>query len=239
MTRCWGTVMMMIRSLRSSILLIFLAGFLVYSDSAIGQIQDFQSRFGASIRSEVFSGFDLSLNFEQRFYDNSLRYDRSLVTLGGEYGLGKGFDVSAGARWILVQDARMELNNRFRLNADLSYRYNINYFSIRYRTRFQYGFDDQVLQETFGNAKLANRNRLEIAYHIFGTRFSVFSGGEIYLHINHPTGMFFYRSKLYGGIDYTINLRNEIEVSFTYDNEFNLAEPYDASILGVSYSYRF
>ena len=121
--------MMMIK-LRKLFRFIFLFLFLgVLNLTIIGQETDFQTRFEVELEKK-FKKFDLTLSLEQLFNQNSLRYDRSMVTLVGQVDIIKDLSLNAGVRWMLVQDIELEFENRFRANIDLTYKLDIENFYI-------------------------------------------------------------------------------------------------------------
>lgn len=225
--------------LRKLFLFIFLFLFLgVLNLTIIGQETDFQTRFEVELEKK-FKKFDLTLSLEQLFNQNSLRYDRSMLTLVGQVDIIKDLSLNAGVRWMLVQDIELEFENRFRANIDLTYKRDIEEFYIGIRSRTQYGFDDQIFYKYFRDNRLVTRLRLEGGYHIFGTRFTPSVGIEPYLHLNHYDGAQFYKMRYSVGTKYDINNANSLELNWLYEDEFNVVYPINASIIWLTYKFQF
>jgi len=61
----------------------FILFVLLIPGTLLGQQKDFQSWWELEVNKGLKSGFSLSGELEQRFRNNSLQYDRTLVTLTG------------------------------------------------------------------------------------------------------------------------------------------------------------
>jgi len=231
-------MMMMTDSVPHTRLLLFLVCLLFICTTLSGQVTDFQTAWEARLMKEFKSGRDLGLSIEQRFRENSIMYDRTMATLEGSYKLAKGFDIDAGARWIIMKNTRLEFENRFRLHADLNYKIPLKPLSVSLRTMVQYGFDEQVLREEPNLLKLYDRNRIELGYHFFGTKWSVQAGYELYTQLFNHEKTAFCRSKTTAGVSYDINPRSSLNLTYLYDREFNQANPQHAHMPTLSYSYK-
>jgi hypothetical protein len=232
-------MMMMINGSKSPSLIVILIWYVLGFPNLDAQVTDFQTVWEGSLEKDFKSGVDAGLSLEQRFRENSLLYDRTQTTLEAAYTIGKGIGISAGARWILLRDTHLELGNRFRIHAALSYKAGISSFSVSLRSMVQHGFDEQVLREEPGNIKVYDRNRVELGYHFFGTKWSVEGGYELYTLLFNHEGILFCRSKTTLSMSYDINSRNCLKFNYLYDHEFNQSDPQSAHMPGLSYSYKF
>ncbi|MBN2699325.1 MAG: DUF2490 domain-containing protein [Bacteroidales bacterium] len=204
-----------------------------------GQEIDFQTRWEAAIEKQVTDRIDVSLSLEQHFKNNSLSYDRSQATLIGQFDIVSGLDIRLGARYILVKNKDLRFENRYRLHLDLNYQRDIRQFELGFRLRTQAGFDDGTFSSGLMENKLVSRFRPQVTYHIFGTRFYPFAGIEPYLHLNHQDGPQFYRLRNYLGCNFKINFKNSLELSYLFDYELNEIPPEHASILWITYKFKF
>jgi len=231
-------MMMMTDSIPHTRLLTFLACLWLVCTTLYGQVTDFQTAWEAKLVKEFKAGIDLGLSLEQRFRENSTLYDRTMSTLETSYKLAKGFRITTGARWIIMKNPRLEFENRFRIHADLSYKVPVKPVSISLRSMVQYGFDEQLLREETALSAVYDRNRIELGYHFFGTKWSVQAGYELYTQLFNREGVAFCRSKTTAGISYDISARSSLSLSYLYDREFNKADPQHAHMPGLSYSYK-
>ena len=194
---------------------------------------DFQSRANFEVSMDLNKDLGVSLEFGQRFKDNSLRYDRSLLTAGIKYDLPKGFAIAAGARYLLVQNSSNILESRYRFHGDLSYGWNISDLKIKLRERAQYGFDDIISYENFGN-KLTSRSRVRLEYDVFGTPVSLYSSFEIYMVLNDPTSSPYSLNKVVAGMSYNLPKDLELKLYYLLEDEVNTAYPDQAHIVVVA-----
>lgn len=204
--------------------------FILFSIHASGQNQDFQSRAGFELSMDLTKDMEASLELGQRFKDNSLRYDRSLITGAIKYDLPKGFSVGAGARYLLVQNSVQMLESRYRFNGDLNYRWKISSFQVKLRDRIQYGFDDITSYVNFGN-KLTNRSRVGVSYNIFGMPISVFTSFEIYLVLNDPTNAAYSLNKVMAGMNWELPKNLNLKLYYLLEDEVNTRYPQQAHII--------
>ena len=146
-------MMTMIDGVARICLYIFLLCSFLGPQALYAQVTDFQTFWEATLEKRISPVMDMSLSLEQRFRENSLLYDRTLTTLEAAYSPGKNIGVAAGARWILVKDPRLELENRFRIHAAISYKAGIRSVTLSLRSMFQHGFDEQVLRKIISSQK--------------------------------------------------------------------------------------
>lgn len=195
-----------------------------------GQNMDFQSRASFELSMDLTKDLGASLELGQRFKDNSLRYDRSLITGAVTYDLPKGFSLGAGARYLLVQSSDLLLESRYRFHGDVNYRWKISSFQVKLRDRIQYGFDDIGSYINFGN-KLTNRSRVGVDYDIFGMPISVYSSFEIYLVLNDPTRAVYSLNKIVAGVNWSLPKSMNLKLYYLLEDEVNTRYPQQAHIV--------
>jgi len=215
----------------------FILFVLLIPGTLLGQQKDFQSWWELEVNKGLKSGFNLSGELEQRFRNNSLQYDRTLVTLVGEYDVKDYLSVAAGLRALVVSDREMQLNPRYRVQMEATGRYAISAFNLSYRLRLQYGFDDLLYLGDVLMNNLGVRNRLKVAHHIFGTRLGWFVTIESWHHLYDPSNRLFYRMRYSAGAQYTLNFRSEISLRYILEAEFNVTNPLQSYILVFGYTH--
>lgn len=202
-----------------------------------GQQKDFHSWWELNLNKGLGNGLNLSGEIEQRFKNNSLQYDRSLVTIAGEYGLNDYLDVAAGIRTILDSNREMQLNIKYRLHMEATGRYSLSGLNMSLRLRFQYGFEDLIDPAYLGDNNFANRNRLKVARHIFGTRIDWFGSVESWHLLNDEPNRLFYKMRYSAGVAYALNFTSEISIRYMLEDEFNVTNPLQSHVLVVGYSH--
>lgn len=228
-------MMMMTDRGKAACLLVFLTFF--SAGKLFGQQKDFQSWYELELNVDLKSGIDLSLEAEQRFDNNSLQYDRSLVTLEADYDLTGWFNVEMGLRGILKTNSERRLQTRYRIHTDATFEHSVSDFDCSLRSRLQYGFDDQIIRDVTGYNKLVNRNKLKVDYHIFGTRIGLSAYVESYHLLSGSPIRSFYKMRYSAEIQYMLNFRSDINLRYILEDEFNVTDPLQSHILKLGFSY--
>lgn len=202
-----------------------------------GQQKDFQSWYELQLNYGLKSGIDLSLEAEQRFENNSLQYDRSLITLTADYDLTDYLNAELGVRGLLRMDRERRLQPRYRVHADLALERTIAVVDFSFRSRIQYGFDEMDVLDDAGYNKLSSRNRIMADYHIFGTRIELSASVESWHQLGGQAPRAFNKIRYSAGIQYMLNFRSDISLRYMLEDEFNVTNPLQAHIIRAGFSY--
>jgi len=206
---------------------------------AKGQQKDFQSWWEVDLHQELSDDFELALELEQRFRNNSLQYDRTLVTLSGSYRVNRYLEVEAGFRGVAVQNREQQIQSKFRGHADATARYTLSAAGLSFRVRFQYGFDDIVNLGYFRFNTLVNRNRLKLEHHLFGSRFTAFASVESWHLLSNTASGWAYKMRYSGGIEYALGFSSRIKLRYILEDEFNVKNPMQSHVLLLGYRHEF
>lgn len=218
------------------ILILFTFSLLIPAE-LLGQQKDFQSWWEFTIDKGLDNGFELSGELEQRFKNNSLQYDRTLVTVAGEYDIKDYLNVAAGFRAMLDSDKEMQLNAKYRTHADATGSYSLSSFDLSLRVRFQYGFADIFFPPYIGDNNFANRNRVKVAHHVFGTRFGWFAMVESWHLLGNQSNHLFYKMRYSAGVEYALNFRSELMIRYMLEDELNVVNPMQSHIVVFGFSH--
>ena len=203
----------------------------------MGQQKDFQSWWEFNIDKGLKNGIGLSGEVEQRFSNNSLQYDRSLVTVTGEYDVKDYLEVAAGIRALLAQDRELNLNFRYRIQMDATGSYLLSRFMLSFRIRLQYGFEDFPSFDEVIQNNLASRYRLKADHRLFGSRFGFFATTEGWVPLSNGSDGLFKKVRFSAGAEYFLNFRSQFHIRYMVENEFNVKNPLQSYILVLGYTY--
>ena len=218
--------------------LLFITLFLISAaDCLYGQRKDFQSWYEVELDRGFKNGLGLSAEIEQRFRNNSSRYDRSLVTIAAEYDFGDYLSAAAGARMLMASDREMNIQPRYRFHADGTGRYALSELDLSFRVRLQYGFEDFMYLTDFQQDNLMGRFRIKAAYHLFGTRIDVFTLAESWGLFSSADGRFFKQLRYSAGASYSLSFRSELGLRYILEDEFNQVNPLRSHILVLGFAY--
>lgn len=204
-----------------------------------GQVKDFQSWWELELSKEITGRLDLNGELEQRFQNNSLQYNRTLVTLGASYDLLDFLRLAGGARTIFVMDREQQMHARYRIHMDAVGSYDLSGFEFSLRTRIQYGFEELLALSYFRLKSTANRNKLKVTHHIFGTRIDWFAFVESYHSSNNESQWLTYAIRYSAGVRYSPNFSSRFSLRYILEDEFNMPNPMQLYILVLGYSYNF
>lgn len=226
--------------LKRSILLLTLSlcTFLGSSLYLYAQEEDAQLRLAASLESDFSKSLSWSTEIQQRFYDNIRRFDAFLIEPAVSYTFASHFKLTGAYRMVLFDDLETGAEFKQRVNIDLRAKKDIDYWSFKFRTRLQYGFEESLIFEDGGNKRLVNRNLLEVGYFIYGTRFTPYLNSEFYYYMNAEEGGYISKYRIQVGTDIYINKKSELTAYFIYEPELNRNNPLTSYIYGLKYAFK-
>jgi hypothetical protein len=202
------------------------------------QITDFRLRAGLNVQKDFTKKLSASIENEYRFNNNLTTY-QALIEPSVSYDIIKSISIGAEWRIMLDQDLKRYISYKQRGALFLRLKKSLGDFDVKYRTAIQFGFDDLANNTSNNRKKIINRNSFSIDYNLFGTKFVPFAGYEFFYHVNNPNGGIINQSRLKLGTSYRISKTSEISAYYIFENEFNIAYPVDAHIVGFAYGYKF
>ena len=203
-----------------------------------GQQKDFGSWWEFEMSGRLKNDLKLTGELEQRFKENSLQSDRTLLTLGGEYNVLDYLNLAAGIRTIFITDPESRLHTRFRIHTDATGHYDFDRTELSFRLRFQYGFEDIFFIGYFSENNFVSRQRIKAAHDFFGTRLGIFGSLENWIRFDDRYGRPLYKIRLVAGTQYSIGRQSRISLRYIFENEFNSVNPLQIHVLALGYSYR-
>lgn len=203
-----------------------------------GQQQDFQSWWELNLNKQMGDRFTFAGELEQRFRNNSLQYDRSLVTLTGDYLINAFLELSGGVRAVAVSDRERRLHPKYRVHVDVTGSHIFSGLDLSLRARMQYGFEDPLQMGFIRVNTLVSRNRLKVAYHIFGTRVGLFGSLESWHLLNDVPSSLTYKMRYSGGVQVDLSFVSRLTLRYILEDEFNVKNPLQSHILLIGYSHQ-
>ncbi len=211
---------------------------LLFATELHGQQKDFGSWWEFEMSGRLKNNLKLSGELEQRFKENTLQFDRTLLTLAGEYNVLDYLNLAAGIRTIFITDPESRLHTRFRIHTDATGRYDFDRTKLSFRLRFQYGFEDIFFIGYFSENNFVSRQRIKAAHDFFGTRLGIFGSLENWIRFDDRYGRPLYKIRLVAGTQYNLGRQSRISLRYIFENEFNSVNPLQIHVLALGYSYR-
>lgn len=200
---------------------------------------DFRMRLTASTEVDFNNKLSGSMEYEHRFDQFLTTFDKAFLEPSISYDLVKDIRVGAAYRIILDQNTVRQKELEQRISAYVRYKLKFDDFELSLKSSIQYGFDELSNPSFRYNQNLISRNSFELEYNWFGTKATPFIGGEIFYHINNPNGGIFNQSRIKLGCAYKTSGNSKFQAFYMFENEFNVANPVNANIVGIAYAYKF
>ncbi|MFC2089222.1 DUF2490 domain-containing protein [Bacteroidota bacterium] len=206
--------------------------------SVHAQYQDFRSWWDVELAYGITKDLDAKVEISQRFKENSLVYDRSVLTAVLAYEIIKDLSVRGGVRYLVVNTPGT-FESRYRIHAGIQYQKKFDELALSIRERIQYGFNDLQSMQYYMQQKTISRTRLKTAYKIFGTPFQVHASYELFLDLNSGIGILPVANRVQLGLEYAFRSRSALDLSYIFEQEINSVNPLLSHIIKLGYTYEF
>jgi hypothetical protein len=181
---------------------------------------------------------NLNVNFEEelRLTAQNNIFDRTVSALGLDYSL---FDrrIKIGACYAFIHlysdDHIYESRHRFYLN--LSFRQNLEPFTLTWRIRLQETLRDDSRGQYRINPRRVMKNKLEAEYAIWGKPWKPFLSCDFSTNLNDPETQYdLIRLRFQCGLAWRLNRTESIDIFVRWDERLKNNDPRTVS-LGVAY----
>ena len=225
--------------------LLFITSLLMLVSLPVLSQSDKETRLGTMMAIEVekelsrkFSGV---LEEEVRLIDNRIGFDRSVTTLGFNYSfLNQKAKVGAYYAFIYLYNSDYLFEPRHRFYLNLSYKEVFEPFTFSWRGRLLSTYRDEDIDSYNINPKYVMKNKLEVAYTIWGSPWKPYVSCDFSTMLNDPmtTGYYLTRMRFLGGVTWRLNRTTYLDFFLRYDKEMDRRDP-DVLSIGVNYKIRF
>lgn len=195
---------------------------------------------GASLAVEVEKKLSRFLSVageeEVRLADNSIGFDRSVTSLGVDYLL---FDsrVKVGGYYAFLHlySSNHRFEPRHRGYVNLSYKETFEPFTLSWRGRLQGTYRDENRGEYKVNPKYVVKNKVEVAYMIWGSPWKPYLSCDFSARLNDPVrGSELSRIRFQGGASWRLNRTTYLDFFLRFDRYVADKDPHVFSI-GATY----
>ena len=200
------------------------------------QQSDFQFWPQVQVGYNLSDRFKLSLDEEVRFRENASQVRKELTDLGITCKMNKALRFGISYRLELTFKNPDESAWRNGLYVDIMFRQKMQRFQFDYRCRFQSPKIEAISEVPSLDQWLINRHKASLQYNIKGTPLTPEIEAEIFVPFSKQEALMIDGYRLWTGLAYSLNKRNEISLKFGIEQEVNVPDPLRAYILGVGYS---
>ncbi|MDR1683797.1 MAG: DUF2490 domain-containing protein [Candidatus Symbiothrix sp.] len=202
-------------------------GFLLLSVSLLAQSP---VRYGGSLSGSVEKSlnrfFDLKVEDEVRFLDNSIGFERNITTLGLDYSLlNRKLKIGTYYAFLYLYNNDRLFEARHRYYFNLSYKESIDQWTFSWRGRWQFTHRDENHDEYKINPKQVLKNKFQIEYSILGKPWEPFISCDLYNDLNNPKGNYLTRIRYQGGATWRLNQTDYMDFFARYDHYLDAREP--------------
>jgi long-subunit fatty acid transport protein len=204
--------------------------------SAFSQQSDFQLWGQAGIGYNLTDNIKISFEEEIRLKENVSQIKKEVSDLGLVFKLNKAFRVGLHYRLELNYKNPDERSWRNGLYTDIMFRQKLHRFQFDYRLRLQSPKIESLDDVSTTNQWFTNRHKISLQYNIKGIPLVPFIEGEIFVPVEKQQSLYIDEYRIWAGIAYNINKKNEIALKYGIQQEINVADPLRAYVLNISYS---
>lgn len=217
--------------------LIFLLPFCLLTPFVLSaQVNDAGLWASINLEKKINKKFSVHLGEELRFYENITELGSFFTEASLEYRLNKTFGFSAGYRFSNRKrlDDSYSKRHRYLVNATVKRKFNQINTSLRLRYQSQYA--DYYSDEDGQVPSNYLRTKLSFKYDL-NKKYTPFLSGETFIHTNRADGMLIDNYRIEGGIEYEFSKVSSIQLSYIFNKEVNVNDPWTMYVLGISWSY--
>jgi hypothetical protein len=184
--------------------------------------------------------FTLAGEEEIRLRDNSIGFDRTVTSLGIDYSF---FDrkMKVGGYYAFLylynNDHLFESRHRYYLN--FSYKETFEPFILSWRGRLQETYRDENRDEYKINPKYVMKNKIEVAYMIWGSPWKPYISCDFSTSLNDPVmGYELTRMRFQGGASWRLDRTTYLDFFLRFDDYLSGNDPH-VLLVGASYKMKF
>jgi len=204
------------------------------------ETKDCNAMLGAEVSKKINKSFEIAVSEEIRSKNFLQEVDRLSTGVGVAYNHPQLKDLKVGAGYELLSYFNQNLinENRHRFSAYVQYKYSYGYFDFSLRSRIQSTYRDESIGNYKVNPKNKLRNRLNVAYNIYGTPYTPYTSFELTNTVGLVDGDYFDRYRIRLGCEYRLNKQSSIDFFTRYSKDINQKNPSEILSLGLSYQFK-
>lgn len=211
--------------------------FLILFKTVNAQTNDAGLWSGFNLEKKLHSWITVSLSEELRFNENITELGTAFTELYASTGWHSNFNGGIAYRFIQKRQLDDTYSTRHRYHFDLSYRYKFSRaISLSLRERFQNQYKDVNRMSDGVTKEYSLRSKMNFKYSPV-KKLSFDASFEIFYQLNNPEGNEIDNLRYGIGLEYKLNKKQSIEVSYLKDKEIHVNDPWTSYIIGLGYKF--
>jgi hypothetical protein len=184
--------------------------------------------------------FSLIVEEEVRFIDNNVAFDRSVTSLGIDYALfDRKVKIGVYGAFLYLYNNDHLFEPRLRHYLNLSYRETFEPFILLWRGRLQGTYRNENRDEYKINPKYVMKNKMEVAYLIWGSPWKPYFSCDFSTSLNDPVkGYELMRMRFQAGTNWRLDRTTYLDFFLRFDKYLADDDPHALS-LGATYKVKF
>jgi hypothetical protein len=190
-----------------------------------------------SIEKDLLKNLTVNIEEEIRLQTGRIGFDRTVSTAGLDCSLfGKKVKTGIYCAFIYLYNDDYLFEPRCRFYLNLSYRENIEAFTLSWRIRLQETVRDGSRGSYRINPRYTMKNRLEMEYSVWGKPWKPFLSCDLSTNLNDPETRYdFVRLRFQGGANWRLNRTASIDMFLRWDEYLTNR---DSRIISLGICYR-
>lgn len=183
------------------------------------QNSDFRLRTGLKIDKDLSKKVELSFESQVRFRNNWTNFDKFLVEPSVKFEVFKNFRLGAAYRYSAKQNLAKNTSNWHRGNMFMAYKKSfLTDWDLKLKTAIQYDTRNFMGGYNTKYNVWTNRNKVSLAYDVFGLPLSAEMGGELFYNVNVTQGI----EKVRLSFELSYEIVKDSKILAQYLNDSNL-----------------
>ena len=201
------------------------------------QEEDMELWTGIQVEKNITENLKTSFEQEFRFNENISDTKKIYSELGLSYKINKNIRISASYRFEKRRKIEDYYVNRHCFYASVILKNKINRFALAFRTQYKTKYVSSYSEEYGSIPKDYLRNKLSLKYNIKKNPITPLFYCESFYQLDNPEGNKFDKIRYALGADYKINKKNNLNIFYMLQKQFNVNSPVNSCIIGIGYHY--
>lgn len=206
----------------------------------MAQADDFGFWTCISVEKKFSKKLRFTLEEELRLFENASMPENALTDASLSYKPVKFLTIAAGYRFTACFD-EPELQQYFqhRFYGQVGGKIKFSDFEVSLRSQLQETYTSMYSSDNGLIPKIILRNKCQLLYNIYETRFSPFVSVESFFQFYYLGEEGFNKNRFAAGLSFAISQVQQIEGYIMYEQRFNTYKIGASSVAGIKYSYTF
>jgi opacity protein-like surface antigen len=223
------------KSISNAVQWVVLLLLIVWTSELHAQYNDAALWLSAGVNKKISKNLSATVNPEIRLNENMSELSRFYIDAGLNYKIVKNLKAGAYYRFIATRKLDNSYQSQHRFYGELQYKFKYRKITTTYRLRYQSQYKDHGAGVDFTTSSNYFRNKVSVKYNT-KKRWTPNAEGELWTDVKNKINDN-YRVGL--GIDYEINKRQSLNISYLINREFNVSNPATSYIVFLGYDFSF